>query len=88
MRHYTFIFFFVIQLIYIECYAQANNVKNIDSYLAKAQQDWEVPGMAVAIVKDGEVILNKGYGVLGVNNDEKVNEHTLFAIASNTKAFV
>jgi len=88
MKQYTFIFFFVIQLIHFESFSQANVVKTIDSYLSEAQQDWEVPGMAVAIVKDGAIILNKGYGVLDVNNDEKVNEQTLFAIASNTKAFV
>jgi CubicO group peptidase (beta-lactamase class C family) len=48
---------------------------------------WQVPGLAIAIVKDGKVILTKGYGVTSVNGSQKVNEYTLFQIASNSKAF-
>lgn len=67
--------------------AQAD-LKKIDQYIAKAQKDWNVPGMAVAIVKDGQVVLSKGYGVLEKGSKDKVDENTLFAIASNTKAFI
>jgi CubicO group peptidase (beta-lactamase class C family) len=48
---------------------------------------FQVPGMAVAIVKDGEVIHSKGYGVRSLNTRKPVDEHTLFGIASNSKAF-
>jgi CubicO group peptidase (beta-lactamase class C family) len=48
---------------------------------------FDVPGIAVAIVKDGKVIHEKGYGVRSLNTGEKVDEHTLFGIASNSKAF-
>ena len=68
--------------------AQEVNVKKIDKYLSDAQVAWNVPGMAVAIVKDGEVILSKGYGTKEIGKKEKVDEKTLFAIASNTKAFI
>lgn len=88
MKQFTIIFFFIVQFIAFKVYAQSNYVKAIDSYLAEAQKEWNVPGMAVAIVKDSEIILSKGYGVVSEKNEEKVNEHTLFAIASNTKAFV
>jgi len=64
-----------------------NPVASLDEYYAKALTDWKVPGMAIAIVRNDSVILCKGYGVLEVNKPEKVNEKTLFAIASNTKAF-
>lgn len=64
------------------------DASQLDTYISKAQQDWKVPGMAVAIVKDGQVVLTKGYGVLSLKNDTPVNDQTLFAIASNTKAFV
>ncbi|GAB4245766.1 MAG: serine hydrolase [Ekhidna sp.] len=67
--------------------AQAD-IKSIDAYIEKARKDWNVPGMAVAIVKDGEVVLSKGYGVKEVGKKDKVDENTLFAIASNSKAFV
>lgn len=48
---------------------------------------FEVPGIALAIVKDGDVVLAKGYGVLKLGEPAQVNEQTLFGIASNTKAF-
>ena len=64
-----------------------NQDKKIDDYIEKAIQDWNIPGAAICIVKDDKVILSKGYGYLNASGKEKVNEHSLFAIASNTKAF-
>ncbi|MEO9871744.1 serine hydrolase [Ekhidna sp.] len=64
------------------------DVKAIDKYIEKARKDWNVPGMAVAIVKDGEVVMSKGYGVKEIGEKDKVDENTQFAIASNSKAFV
>lgn len=59
----------------------------LDATFAQAIEDWGVPGMAVAIVKDGKVVLAKGYGVKELGRPDPVDEKTLFAIASNTKAF-
>lgn len=59
----------------------------IDAYAKKVGDEWNVPGFAVAIVKDDKVVFAKGYGVRDVNKPEKVDENTLFAIASNSKAF-
>ncbi|MFN0031775.1 MAG: serine hydrolase [Flavobacteriales bacterium] len=59
----------------------------LDAMFKKAIADFNVPGMAVAIVKDGKTIFSKGYGVKHAVTKEKVDDHTLFAIASNTKAF-
>ncbi|WP_421763095.1 serine hydrolase [Ekhidna sp.] len=64
------------------------NVKAIDKYIEQALKDWNVPGMAVGIVKDGEIVLSKGYGVKEIGGKEKVDDNTQFAIASNSKAFV
>lgn len=61
--------------------------KAIDQYLAEARNQWDIPGMAVGIVKDGVIYLEKGYGVQKTGSAIRVDEHTLFAIASNTKAF-
>ncbi len=61
--------------------------KEIDSLVEKTKQTFEVPGIAVAVIKDGTVIHSKGYGVRSLNSKEKVDENTLFAIASNSKAF-
>ncbi len=62
-------------------------LKEIDDYATKAMRDWNVPGFAIAIVKDDRVVFAKGYGVRELGKPTPVDEHTLFAIASNTKAF-
>lgn len=58
-----------------------------DAYVAKAVKDWNVPGLAIAVVKDGSVVFAKGYGVRTVGTNDRVDTHTLFANASTTKAF-
>jgi len=60
---------------------------DLDAYVARSMQTFEVPGMAVAIVKDGKVVLSKGYGVRKLGEPAPVDENTLFGIGSNTKAF-
>src|SRR5262245_52345486 len=60
---------------------------SLDSYVNKALTDWEIPGVAVCVVKNGKVVLMKGYGVKDYDTKEKVDENTLFMIGSNTKAF-
>jgi CubicO group peptidase (beta-lactamase class C family) len=63
------------------------DLKKLDAYFAKALKDWEVPGMSVAIVKDGKVIFSEGYGVKEMGKPEAPDGNTLYAIASNSKAF-
>ena len=58
-----------------------------DEYVNKALKDWGVPGLAIAIVKDDRVVLAKGFGVRELNKPAPVDEHTLFAIGSSSKAF-
>ncbi|MCX6164175.1 MAG: serine hydrolase [Ignavibacteriae bacterium] len=60
---------------------------SLDNYVNYAIKLWNIPGAAVVIVKDGKVIMAKGYGVKEMNTNDKVDENTLFMIASNTKAF-
>ncbi len=59
----------------------------VDSLVIEALSKFTVAGAAVGIVKDGEIIHARGYGVKSVNTMEKVDAHTSFAIASNSKAF-
>ena len=59
----------------------------LDAYVARAMREFGVPGMAVAVVKDGQVVLAKGYGVRRAGEPAPVDADTLFGIASNTKAF-
>lgn len=60
---------------------------SLDSYVEKAMVDWQIPGVAVAIVKDGKAVWMKGYGVTEKGSSNKVDENTLFMIGSNSKAF-
>ena len=60
---------------------------SIDNYIHRGMNNWQIPGVAVLIVKDGEVIFEKGFGVKELGKDDLVDENTLFMIGSNTKAF-
>lgn len=60
---------------------------SLDAYVEKALTTWQIPGAAVSVVKDGEIVVMKGYGVRQIGKDNKVDENTLFMIGSNTKAF-
>ncbi|MEO1517560.1 MAG: serine hydrolase [Bacteroidota bacterium] len=64
------------------------DIQQLDRYFDKAQKAWEVPGLSVAIVKDGKVVLSKGYGQLESGKATAPDGNTLYAIASNTKAFI
>lgn len=59
----------------------------IDHTVARVMKEFEVPGMAVGIVKDGKLVYAKGYGVREYGKPERVGVDTLFQIGSNTKAF-
>ena len=62
-------------------------LQDFDAFVEGVRRQFDVPGIAVAIVKDGKVVLERGYGVRELGKDMPVDAHTLFAIASNTKAF-
>jgi CubicO group peptidase (beta-lactamase class C family) len=66
--------------------AQQPNWNAFDQYVARAAKDWRVPALAISVVKDGQVVLAKGYGVLEQGKAQAANEHTRFAIGSTTKA--
>ncbi|MCG7860412.1 beta-lactamase family protein, partial [Flavihumibacter sediminis] len=68
--------------------ASRNFLKDsLDSYVQKAMQAWKIPGVSIAVVKNGEWLVVKGYGVKTAGSNATVDEHTLFGIGSNTKAF-
>ncbi len=65
-------------------------LQDFDPYVEGVRKQFDVPGIAVAIVKDGQVVFERGFGAREVGKDGKskpVDANTLFAIASNTKAF-
>jgi CubicO group peptidase (beta-lactamase class C family) len=61
--------------------------KEVDSLVTNAMEKFKVAGVAVAIVKDGKIIHEKGYGVKSILTKQIVDENTNFQIASNSKAF-
>jgi CubicO group peptidase (beta-lactamase class C family) len=78
---------FILALSFQFLYAQSvNQLKEFDAYIEKGRVDWSIPGLAVAVVKDGKTIFKKGYGVRKVGGKEKIDTQTIFACASTTKA--
>ncbi|RRQ48132.1 serine hydrolase [Maribacter algicola] len=66
---------------------KANN-KKLDAMIVQGMNDWKVPGLAAIVVKDGEVVFQKTYGVKNLETKEPIDENTLFNMASTTKAVV
>ena len=60
---------------------------DLDAFVEEVLRAFEVPGIGLAIVKDGEVVVARGYGVRRMGEAEPADAHTLFGIASNTKVF-
>ncbi|MFK7971404.1 MAG: serine hydrolase [Bacteroidia bacterium] len=61
--------------------------QEIDQLVDSAMSTFKVVGAAVAVVKDGKIVHAKGYGLRSIDSKKRVNEHTNFDIASNSKAF-
>jgi CubicO group peptidase (beta-lactamase class C family) len=78
----------IVLLLFVSFNANAQiSEKQVDELVENTIKTFNVPGIAVAIVKDGKVVLAKGYGVKSKLTNEKVDANTLFGIASNSKAF-
>lgn len=86
MKQITFLIFFTFSFFVLK--AQNSFIRDsLDKYIERGMKQWEIPGLAITIVKDGKIVLMKGYGVREAGNDDKVDENTLFIIASNSKLF-
>ena len=88
MRKITGVFFvlFVFQLV-VSAQTLDEKLKEIDAYAQAVMTTWKGPGMAIAVVKDDKKVFAKGYGVRELGKDDPVDADTVFAIASNSKAF-
>ena len=76
-----------VSVTFLPAYGQDAPLNGFDDYVNKALREWEVPGLAIAIVKDDRIVMAKGYGVRKLGDPTMVNERTLFAIGSSSKAF-
>ena len=89
LRRYSSRLYVLVLLIFAAVAVRAQNgpPADLDNYVARAMKTFDVPGMALAVVKDGKVVVSKGYGVRKLGESTPVDENTLFGIGSNTKAF-
>lgn len=88
-NHRLWTAFIVAVLVAYRAIAQVGHdpLAELDSYIEQEMDRWNVPGVAVAIVKDHTVVFAKGFGVRDLEEGGEVDANTLFAIGSNTKAF-
>lgn len=89
MKNKTFLYFvcllFLGIFIAFPLVAQDNLPDNFDTWVENSRKDWKIPGMAIGIVKNGQIVYAKGFGETKLGNGEKVNENTVFSIASVSK---
>ena len=81
---------FIILFISFTAFSQTSkevDLNALDTYFAKMVKDWDLPSASIGIVKDGELIFTGNYGVLEIGKKGGPDENTLYAIASNSKAF-
>ena len=81
------LFLMVVVLLALSHAAGQQPLQELDKLIPQAMHDLEIPGLSIAVVKDDAVVLTKGYGVRKLGEPARVDEHTLFMIASTTKAF-
>ena len=69
-------------------FADNETIENLPAFVEKGMVEWHVPGMAVAVVTDKEILFQRGFGSTQSDGGSKVDAHTQFAIASTTKAMI
>lgn len=79
------VLFFVTFLILPSVHAQNTLPENFESWVESGMERWEIPGISIAVVKDGEVAYSGGFGVLKLGDSTPVDEHSQFGIASVSK---
>lgn len=77
----------IVSCVLIAGSAVAQSTADIDAFVERVRTAFDVPGISLAVVKDGKVVVARGYGVKTAGTSERVDAHTLFGIASNTKLF-
>ena len=79
--------FTLLTLASISAFGQNISNQTIDQVTENAIKTFDVPGISVAVIKDGTIVHSKGYGLKSIKSKEKVQSSTNFGIASNSKAF-
>ena len=82
-----FAFFFLLSIGSQAQLSSKADFKNFEKYIEETRIKWNIPGIAIAMVKDGETVFAKGFGYANLSTKLEVDAHTIFGIASNSKAF-
>ncbi len=90
MKKFPILILILIFAISSATYGQGNQdnkaiIKNFEQYARKVQNEWKIPGMAISVMKDGELIYAKGFGLK--DDEHLVTENTVFQIGSISKSF-
>jgi len=78
--------YFILSLIVLCTFVQAQNIAKVDSLFAKWDKP-DTPGAAVAIIKDGEFVIRRGYGMANLDYNIPITDQSIFRIASASKRF-
>ncbi len=82
--------FFTAVLTYVSTAGKSGEIpvelSDLPGVMERGMSDWGIPGMAVAVVKDGKVFYSGGFGLRKLGQDDKVDKNTIFGVASLTKA--
>ncbi len=87
MKRVCFLYCFLFLIVKANAQNPSFISDTLEQYIQKGLTDWNIPGLAIVIVKDGKVVVQKGFGVRNTGTKQPVDENTLFMIASNTKLF-
>ena len=67
---------------------ETSHTQTLDQFIKDGMSEWQIPGLSAVVVKEGEVVFQGSYGERNLQNQKKVDNQTLFAMASTTKAFI
>lgn len=84
---YTICIWIINPFFTIAAQSQVLSNKQVDSLVLLTLKTFDVPGISVGVIKDGQLIYAKGYGIANLRTGKKVDEYTLFGIASNSKSY-
>ncbi len=70
-----------------ELHTSLTNLNQVDAWIQQQLSDSQIPGLSVTIIRDGQTIMQKGYGFADKDGAIPVDDQTAFEIGSNSKAF-
>lgn len=80
---------FILGVININGHSQYNKENaQLDQFIKEGKKAWQIPGLSVVVVKSGEIVFKKSYGIKDFQTGEQVDDNTMFSLGSTTKGFI